>query len=167
MSTGGLAELRRLLVERYDTIKAQLTRRLGSAELAGDALHDAWLRLAAKDSLEEVRYPQAYLVNTAMHAAIDRMRGQAHELNEGEVQALFDLADPGAGPAAAAQARLELARVVDAMESLPPRQRDILFSMRVEGATREELARRYGISVRMVARELRTAHEYCARQMRR
>ncbi|HYG45034.1 MAG TPA: sigma-70 family RNA polymerase sigma factor [Bordetella sp.] len=167
MTTHGLAELRRVLVERYDLLKTQLTRRLGSPDLAGDALHDAWLRLAVKDEIEEVRHPQAYLINIAMHAAIDRVRGQARELNETEIDALFDVADSAAGPAQAVQARLDLERVVQAMQALPPRQRDILFSARVDGATREELAARYGISVRMVARELQVAHEYCVRQMRR
>lgn len=167
MTVAGLTDLRRVLVERYDALKVQLTRRLGSAELAGDALHDTWVRLAGRDDVGDVRHPQAYLINTAMHAAIDRLRSQARELNEDEVQSLFDLSDPAAGPAQSVQARRELQRVVDAMQALPPRQRDILFSVRVDGATREDLARRYGISVRMVARELQAAHEYCSRQMRR
>ena len=46
MTETSLAVIRRLLVERYDELKRRLTRRLGSSELAGEALHDAWLRIA-------------------------------------------------------------------------------------------------------------------------
>lgn len=167
MTLKSLVDLRHVLTERYDALKSQLTRKLGSADLASDALHDVYVRLATKGEVEDVRHPQAYLLNTAVHAAIDRLRGDTRHLDEREIDELFDLEDPSAGPAREAEARLDLAKVSRAMEALPPRQRDILFSTRVEGAQREELARRYGISVRMVTRELQAAHEYCLRQMRK
>jgi len=44
-----VATLRRLLIDRYDHLKRSLTRRLGSHEMAGDVLHDTWLRLARSD----------------------------------------------------------------------------------------------------------------------
>jgi RNA polymerase sigma factor (sigma-70 family) len=166
LSAEALAELRRFLVERYDHLKAQLTRRLGSADLAGDALHDTYVRLAGKDDLEPVRQPQAFLLNAATHIAIDRLRVEARTLSTTEVDGLFEVEDPAAGPAETVQARFELQAVVRAMERLPVRQREILFAARLEGASREELAQRHGISVRMVARELQAAHEFCVRQMR-
>lgn len=167
MSTEGLAELKRFLVERYDHLKRQLTRRLGSPELAGDALHDTWVRLASRSDIEPVRQPQAFLLNAATHIAVDRLRVEARMLSESQVEDLFEIEDPAAGPAEAVEARFELAALVAAMERLPARQREILFAIRLEGQAREELAERFGISVRMVARELQSAHEFCARQMRR
>ncbi|MGY3587623.1 DNA-directed RNA polymerase specialized sigma24 family protein [Bradyrhizobium sp. USDA 4341] len=50
MTEASLTLIRRLLVERYDELKRRLARRLGSAELAGEALQDAWLRIARVDS---------------------------------------------------------------------------------------------------------------------
>ena len=88
-------------------------------------------------------------------------------LSESQVDDLFEVEDPAAGPAEALEARFELAALVGAMERLPARQREILFAVRLEGLSRDELAERYGISVRMVARELQAAHEFCVRQMRR
>ncbi|WP_447774085.1 RNA polymerase sigma factor [Variovorax boronicumulans] len=167
LSAEALVELRRFLVERYDQLKKQLTRRLGSPELAGDALHDTWVRLAGKTDMEPVQQPQAYLLNAATNIAVDRLRVEARMLSESEVDDLFELQDPAAGPPETVQARFELAALVRVMSRLPARQREILFAIRLEGVSREELALRHKISVRMVARELQAAHDYCVRQMRR
>lgn len=167
MTTKGLAALQRLFMERYDTLKAQLTRRLGSSELAGDALHDAYVRLTDRDDLDEIRHPQSYVLNAAVNGAIDRMRSEARLLSESEVDALYTYADPAAGPAQEVQARFELEHVMKALDALPPRQCDILYSARVEGATLVELSKRWGISTRMVSRELQAAHEFCAKYMER
>lgn len=165
MSKGGLAELRRLLTDRYDALKAQLVRRLGSSELASDALHEAYVRLADRPDIDSIRHPQAYLLNTAVHSAIDHIRSRSRLLDEGQIEDLYDLPEPGAGPDRQAQDRDALRRAVDAMKALPPRQSDIFYSARVEGASREELAQRWGISVRQVNRELQAAHAYCARAL--
>ena len=94
MSGAGLAALRRLIAERYDALRNQVSRRLGGAsDLAGDALHDAYLRLSARDDLDGVRHPQTYLVNTAVHAAIDRIRQDTRLLSESEVSEFFELED--------------------------------------------------------------------------
>jgi RNA polymerase sigma-70 factor (ECF subfamily) len=168
MSDVGLSKLKLLLTERYDALKSQLARRLGSADLAGEALHDAYVRLAGKDVLDDVRHPQAYLLHTAVHAAIDRLREDGRmPLSEVEIEALYDLEDPTPGPVETAQGRYDLAQVVRAMEGLPPRQRDILISARLDEVSREDLAKRWGISVRQVNRELQAAHEACLRYMKK
>ncbi|AEC18819.1 sigma-24 [Pusillimonas sp. T7-7] len=169
MSVKGLAELRRLFTERYDVLKAHLTRRLGSSELASDALHDAYVRLTdrADLDLDQVRHPQSYVLNTAVNGAIDRLRSEARLLNSDEIDVLLDFADPAPGPAQQVQAQFDLEYAVQALDALPPRQRDILYSARVEGLTLVELSKRWGISTRMVSRELQAAHEFCAEHMKR
>jgi RNA polymerase sigma factor (sigma-70 family) len=168
LSAEALAELRRYLIERYDQLRSQLTRQLGSSDLAGDALHDMYVRLAGKDDIEPVQQPQAFLLHAATHIAIDKLRVDARMLSESEIDNLFEQQeDPAAGLSETVHARFELAAAVHAMERLPARQREILFAIRMEGASREELAKHYNISVRMVARELQAAHDYCVRQMRR
>ena len=168
MSGAGLAALRRLIAERYDALRNQVSRRLGGAsDLAGDALHDAYLRLSARDDLDGVRHPQTYLVNTAVHAAIDRIRQDTRLLNESEVSEFFELEDETPGPAEIAQSRSDMQGMFKALDMLTPRQRDILVAARVDGLSRPELAQRWGISLRLVGRELQTAHEHCLRAMRR
>lgn len=168
MSGAGLANLRRLVAERYEALRRQVARRLGGAsDLAGDALHDAYLRLSARDDLDEVRHPQTYLINTAVHVAIDRIRQDVRLLSESEVSEFFDVQDDAPGPAGIAESRSDMDHMFKALDALTPRQRDILIAARVEGLSRPDLAKRWGISVRLVGRELQTAHEHCVRAMAR
>lgn len=168
MSGAGLANLRRLVAERYEALRRQVARRLGGAsDLAGDALHDAYLRLSARDDLDEVRHPQTYLVNTAVHVAIDRIRQDVRLLSESEVSEFFDVQDDAPGPAGIAESRSDMDHMFKTLDALTPRQRDILIAARVEGLSRPDLAKRWGISVRLVGRELQTAHEHCVRAMAR
>ncbi|WP_454673227.1 RNA polymerase sigma factor [Achromobacter pestifer] len=168
MSGAGLAALRRLIADRYDAIKHQVARRLGGAsDMAGDALHDAYMRLSLRDDLDTVRHPQSYLVNTAVHVAIDRIRQDVRLLSESEVSEFFDVADASPGPEDVTQSRSDMNQMIKALDTLTPRQRDILLAARVEGLSRLDLAKRWGISVRLVGRELQTAHEHCVRAMGR
>ena len=109
MSGAGLANLRRLVAERYEALRRQVARRLGGAsDLAGDALHDAYLRLSARDDLDDVRHPQTYLVNTAVHVAIDRIRQDVRLLSESEVSEFFDVQDDAPGPGGIAESRSDI-----------------------------------------------------------
>ncbi|MHC2465185.1 hypothetical protein [Bradyrhizobium embrapense] len=54
--------LRRFFVLGYDDLRARLTRRLGSAELANDVRHDTWLRLDRAAPSGELRSPKSYLI---------------------------------------------------------------------------------------------------------
>ncbi|GCC49603.1 hypothetical protein chiPu_0033946, partial [Chiloscyllium punctatum] len=94
MTETSLAVIRRLLVERYDELKRRLTRRLGSSELAGEALHDAWLRIAQADSVGVVGNPGNYVFGVAMNAARDRLRNaDSRILSAAEVDGLLEIAD--------------------------------------------------------------------------
>lgn len=167
MSGKDLARLRRLFTERYDALRSLVARRIGAPpELAGDALHDAYIRLTDKNGLDGVRHPQSYLVNTAVHAAIDRMRTDTLLLSDAELNEFFDVEDEAAGPAETVHARHDLDRMFKVLDELPPRQRDILIGARLHEVPRVELAKRWGISVRLVGRELQTAHEFCLKAMR-
>ncbi|MEI2415524.1 RNA polymerase sigma factor [Orrella sp. JC864] len=166
MSGGGLARLSALLVERYDALRNQVARRLGaSGDMAADALHEAYVRLAGRDDLDTVRHPQTYLVNTAVHAAIDQLRSDVRLVSGEEINELFDLPDECADPARMVQNRREMDRMMTVLAQLPPRQRALLVDSRVHGTPRSELARRWGISVTLVGREIQAAHRHCARAL--
>ena len=113
-----------------------------------------------------MRHPQTYLVNTAVHAAIDRIRQDTRLLSESEVSEFFELEDETpARPRS--PSRVRTWQACSGPDMLTPRQRDILVAARVDGLSRPELAQRWGISLRLVGRELQTAHEHCLRAMRR
>ena len=167
MTANNSVSLQDFLTLRYDDLKRRLARRLGSSELAGDALQDTWLRLHGKHAVGAVVSPGAYLFRMAFNVAIDRQRAESRRLSASEVESILEIADPAPGPAEVAQTRSDLDALVRAMEELPKRRREILLAARMEGLTQPEIARRFGVSLRLVELELQRAQEYCAVRLNR
>ncbi len=132
MSDSPLTTIRRLFVEGYDDLKARLTHRLGSADLAGDVMHDAWLRLARIESVGIIQSPHSYLFRVALNVA----------------DAVFQVA----------QADLEAFRKI--LAELPEQRRAIFLAARVGNMPRQQIADQLGISRRSVTREIMRAHKY-------
>ncbi len=162
MTDPSLALLRRFLVDRYDEIKRRLTVRLGSADMAGDALQDAWLNIARADAIGVVRNPGNYIFGVAMNAARDRIRDvNNRHLSAAEIDGLLEIVDETPSPADTAEARSDWRVLESILGELPPRRREVLLAARVDGLPRMEIARRMGISLRLVEKELQLAQEYC------
>lgn len=163
MSGEGLTRLQRLLGQCYDTLRLQVARRLGgSADMAADALHDAYVRMASMSDLDQVRYPRTYLVNSAVNAAIDRMRSDSRLLGDDEIEAVFEQArqaQPGLDTELAGRQRLAI--VAGVLQGLPARQSALLIAHRVDGEDVEALARTWGISARMVRLDIQKAAAAC------
>lgn len=159
--------LRRMFLVGYEDLKIRLTKRLGSAELAGDALHDAWLRLEATAPIGPVHRPRPYILRIAYNIALKRLIGQRATVTLDAAREALDLRDDSPDPAATLEARSDLASLARAVEELTPRRRQILFASRLEGTSLHALAERYGISQRMVERELRHAVLHCAQRLDR
>jgi RNA polymerase sigma factor (sigma-70 family) len=153
--------LRQLLVDRYDDLRSRLTRRLGSVDLASEALHEVYLRLDRTDSPGTVASPAAYLFRAAFNIANDTWRTERRHARQTMADGLDEVPDRTPGPDGIAEARLELAALVEALRRLPPRQRAILIAARYEQIPRAEIAKRYKISRRLVQAELQRALEAC------
>jgi RNA polymerase sigma factor (sigma-70 family) len=158
--------LRQLFLDRYDNLKARLTQRLGSADLAGDVLQDTWLRLSRTEAIGTVRNPLNYLFRMVLNVAQDRRRADKRHLSVVEVESLLHLDDGKPNPADVAEARSDLQVLAAALAELPPRRRAILIAARLDNLPRQEIAARLGISLRLVSKELRLAHEYCVARAR-
>jgi RNA polymerase sigma-70 factor, ECF subfamily len=159
--------LRRHFLIGYDDLKFRLTKRLGSAELASDALHDAWLRLQASMPIEPIRRPLPYILRVAYNIALKRLLGERAIVSLDAAREALDLRDDTHDPATILEARSELAMLARAVEELTPRRRHILLASRLEGVSLHELAQQHGISQRMVERELKHAVLYCAQRLDR
>jgi RNA polymerase sigma-70 factor, ECF subfamily len=162
MTDNGLSTLRRLFLDRYDDLKARLTQRLGSADLAGDAMQDTWLRLARTESVGVVQSPRSYLFRIALNVAEDRRRTeQRRPLSAVEIESLLELADDAPTPEQTVVARSDLEAFKAIVDELPRRRRAIFLAARFGNASRQEIADRMGISLRLVAKELQLAIEHC------
>jgi RNA polymerase sigma-70 factor (ECF subfamily) len=159
MSDQALAGIRRLFVERYEDIKERLTRYLGSADLAGDAMHDTWLRLAQTESIGAVQSQQNYLFRAALNAAADRRRNDGRHLSVAEIDSLLEVADEAPTPEQIVLARSELEAFKAMLAQLPARRRTIFLAARLHNIPRQVIADRLGVSRRLVAKELLLAHK--------
>jgi RNA polymerase sigma factor (sigma-70 family) len=161
MTDAALAALRRLFLERYDDLKARLTQRLGSADLAGDALQDTWLRLERTETVGAIRSPASYLFRIILNVARDNRRAEKRHLTTMEIESLLHVADDTPQPAQVAAARSDLRAFEAVLAELPPLRRAILLAARLDNLPLQQIADRLGISLRLVSKELRLAHEYC------
>lgn len=167
MTEAGWVALQDRLLLRYKAFKKRLTHYLGSADLAGDALQDTWLRLQRGGELTSVRNPDTYLFSMAINIAIDNRRAENRRLSTAEVDALLEIADDAPDAMRAVESRSELEAIAAIIGELPLRQQAILLAARLDHTPRREIAERFGVSERFVQRELQQAHDYCAERMQK
>ncbi|MDF3837590.1 RNA polymerase sigma factor [Cupriavidus basilensis] len=153
------------LARHYGSLKQRVTRLLGNGDLAGDALHDTWLRLQSKDNAGPVQSPGSYLVRVAVNIALDVRRRQSRSLPFDEIESLMALSDSAPGPAQTAELRSEVEEALRFIDRMPERRRQILMLVRWEGLQQKEVAARLGVSLRIVENELKRAHDYLDAQM--
>ncbi len=148
------------LNKRYANLKVRLTRMLGNADLASDALHDTWLRLQCKDDQRPMASPGAYLVRMAVNIAVDMQRRQGRMLAGDEVDQLLDeMVDPALGPEQISEARSDMDALHKVIHKMPERRREIVILVHLDEVTHKEAAERLGVSLRTVEYELKRAHQ--------
>ena len=116
---------------------------LESRSEAEDAVQEVYLKLwDTRDALDGIRSPRAYSVTLLKNLCLDRLRRASRltfpeQLPEPEKTHLQD---------DEMDARMRLEKVLDAVKSLPDRQREILILRTVEGLSYEEIAHRTGMN---------------------
>ena len=167
MTEASWAMLRTLLVSRYGEFKFRLARRLGSTELAVEALQDTWLRLQRTGHPDMLQRPDAYLYRVALNVAADRRDAERRRLALSEIELLRHIDDDELDPERIVASRSEIATLAAAIDELPSRCRAIFVAARLEQMPHKVIASRHGISTRMVERELKRALEHCSRRLGR
>jgi RNA polymerase sigma factor (sigma-70 family) len=167
MTEASWATLRAVLVDRYSEFKHRLARRLGSADLAAETLQETWLRLERPGSPGVVERPDAYLFRIALNVAADRRDADHRRLALSEIEVLRHLDDDELDPERIAESRSEISALARALDQLPPRCRAIFMAARLDETPHKVIAARFGISTRMVERELKRAIEHCGERLGR
>jgi RNA polymerase sigma-70 factor (ECF subfamily) len=167
VTDGTWSALRRLLVDRYDDLRIRLARRLGSAELAAETLQATYLRLDRTHDANSIRNPEAYLYRVALNVAADHRQAAQRQLGLAETEALRHLDDDELDPARVVEARAEIGALARALDELPPRCKAIFLAARLHDQPHSEIAAHFGISVRMIERELKRALEHCRARLDR
>jgi RNA polymerase sigma factor (sigma-70 family) len=157
--------LRQLLADHYDDFRKRLTRRLGSDDLARETLHETWVHLHGKETIEGIANPFRYLLRTAFNIAIDRGRKEARLAGRVEIRAVLETPDTAPSVEEEAAARSDIAVLERALEELTPRRRAILLAARLQGMRLRDIAEHLGISQRLVEIELKHAVDHCAARL--
>lgn len=150
-----------LYVSERDRMERQIGRRIGCPSLAGDIVHDIFLRLWERATGWNGE-PAAYLNRCARNAAVDHLRAEharARLLAEASLRSEA-LLSPSAEEAVAA--RQDIDRIDAALLALPQKTRHIFLLNRVHGRSLVEIAAVFGLSERAVAKHMARAITVCA-----
>lgn len=161
------ALLKRSLLTHYESLMARLTRRLGSPDLAGEALHETYLRLERPMNVDQVANAEAYIYRAALNTATNIRTAQTRRLSPLEIDALLEIPDEGPDQARIVEARAEMARLEKALAELPERCRAIFRAALLEDIPYEDLAQRHDVTVRTVHNDIRRAIEHCGQRLGR
>jgi RNA polymerase sigma-70 factor (ECF subfamily) len=167
MAESKLRSLSQVVTAGYAGLRRRLTKRLGSEDFASEVLHETYMRLDAVGDPGVVHRPDDYIFRVALNIANDKRRSDTRRLSYSEVEALYHFAGTVTDGAQEIEARSELAVLARAFDALTARQRAIVIAVRVDGVAHAELARRFGVSERMIDKDLRKALEFCANRLER
>lgn len=163
----GRSPLVKLFLTSYEDFRVRLRRRLGSEELANDVLHETYLRVDRMVDTSDIAQPNAYLYRMALNVAADRRQADARLLTGDEIEELLQISDEALDPARVVGGQKELQTLLKALYELPARRRRIFIAARLEEAPHLEISQRFGISTRMVEKEIKAALGHCALRLER
>lgn len=161
------ALLRRALASGYARLRSRLARQLGSDSLAGDVLHETWLRLGQGGELAPVANPDAYVYRVASNIAWSLRTGSSLDAEATPLDSIPDLMDEAPTQDRVIAGREELRILAQAVAALGERQRAVFNECLLQGAAPEALAERYGVSVRTIQTDLRGAILHCGKRLGR
>lgn len=119
-----------------------------------------YARLAALDSVEDIRNPRQYAAQTAISIALNLARhARVVPMIPFADFEEFGLASPDPSPERAVNSQDELRELENSLLELPPLCRTAFLLRRVEGLSQKDVAEKLGISVK-------TVEKYMARSVR-
>ncbi len=162
-------ELLSVYLRQWLSLRTQLRKRVGSADLADDALQETWIRVSGMKDPPAVGNKQAFLLRIASNIAIDLIRRERrhHSHCIADEALLTAIADTAPSPEVIAVDRDQLRALVGALMRLPERPRSALLMNRCDGLSHREIAARLDVSESMVAKYLAQGLRHCRDAFRR
>lgn len=162
----GFGETRALEVERLfrdhnDSLVQFLTLRLHSRHEAREVAQEAYVRLLQLERTDVAGFLRAYLFRIAGNLAIDRLRRRATESRFQETELFPGLFDRPPEPDALAMQSERVEQIRGFLHELPVAVRDAFLMFRTEDMDQASIARRLGVTDRMVRNHITRALMYC------
>jgi RNA polymerase sigma factor (sigma-70 family) len=151
------------LLAAYTELRRFLTRRLGNPDDAADVAQLSFERVYARSLTATITAPRAVLFRTAQRLCIDAARQRETAQGwEDTAGALLPKANAVSAERLASDRQL-LAKIVQCLERMPARRREVFLLFRVDGYSRQHIAKRLGITEAAVAKHVVRATLDCAR----
>ncbi|MCH6257541.1 sigma-70 family RNA polymerase sigma factor [Puniceicoccaceae bacterium K14] len=132
-------------------LRSWLSARFGSAGEVDDMIQEVFSRILKAHESGPIANPRAFLFVTARNLALNQLRHMRYERPGGarEIDPLSIVADVNSPPEAVAKEE-ELQQLIQAIQSLPKRCRQVVTLRKIYGLSQKEVAKRLGISVHTV-----------------
>ncbi len=168
MTAGGTGEPPNALIDALEANHGRLLRfvvaRTRDPELAEDIMQDARIKLMRSDTPPHVENPVSYLYRMLENLVEDHRRSEVSRSNRNR-----QWGDRGEGlepqradfvtPEQSALDRDMLAKVLEALDTLPERTRAVFLAYRVEGKSQKAIAAELEISLSAVEKHLQRAYK--------
>lgn len=166
-SGGAQSAFTTIFSAQRETLIRLLSRLTGDRHVAEDLVQDAFVKVATAAAAGEVQHLQPFLYQTARNLAFDHLRRQkvralVHPHPTTALEAALD-AVPAIDPSPETRVldRDRVRRFRAALAELPERARQVLLLHRIHGLPLADIARRFGVSERTVAKDLAAALKHC------
>lgn len=137
-------------------VRLALRRRGASQHDAEDWTQEAWLRMSQHLGGRDVPNPEAYLIRTAVNVSIDEYRARSGRGVETDIEDVA-VADEAPGVDAHLLGKERLERMLQCLERMPERTREIFLAHRVDGRSYAELSREHGVSETVIGNHVARA----------
>lgn len=148
-------------------LRAFLHRQFPSLRDADDLVQESYIKILQARRSGQIRSVKNYLFGIARNAALSlfRRKRMTHEISVGNFRA-FSVLEDDVNVVASVSTQQELALVVEAVDRLPKRCREVVVLWALEGLSQEDVAARLGISEHTVRAQLARGVKRCAKLMR-
>lgn len=142
---------------------AFLTRRAGARQQPKDLLHDLFIRVSNSGTAASIENPRAYLFRAAANVAIDAARAERHRRAEVASSTYdgLDARDPAPDALQTTIDRDRLRRLDAALATLPEETRAMIYLLRIDGLSYDEVAGLFAVSKSTVEKRVAKAIRYC------
>ena len=146
-----------------------MSRMVGRHDVAEDLTQEAWMRLAARAaSLREDTRLAPWLFTVARNLCVSYWRTHGNEgIGDSTSRAMDRLRERGASPERGAESRELRERLEATLAGLPPRYREVLLLVGVDGMPPAEAAGICGLTPEAMRKRLERARDMLAARLER
>jgi len=158
--------IQEIIRRHHDSLIKFLRRRLSIADDADDVAQETYIRMMKYEGSREIKSPSAMLFRIAVNVANDHGRAaqSRRASNHCDIDDVTLVSEqPSQERAVLAGQNLDL--LLDVIEGLPPKCKQVFLLSRAHGMTYAEIARYCGISVKMVEKQISRAVAACLKKV--